>query len=103
MLSTLTICRAAATLFNDGFFARPDAPEHFQLLIRMHGVHLSVFPEAEYGGFASQRQLARGRITSISQPTSPSSLNSRAISSPLWLKLNHSGVSGANAGLPCSP
>ena len=40
---------AAATLFNDGFFARPDAPEHFQLLIRMHGVHLSVFPEAEYG------------------------------------------------------
>ncbi len=50
MLSTLTICQgAAATLFNDGFFARPDAPEHFQLLIRMHGVHLSVFPEAEYG------------------------------------------------------
>lgn len=49
MLSTLTICRAAATLFNDGFFARPDAPEHFQLLIRMHGVHLGMFPKAEHG------------------------------------------------------
>ena len=53
--------------------------------------------------FASERQLARGRMISRSQPTSPSSLSSRAISSPLWLRLNHSDVSGENAGFPCSP
>ena len=53
--------------------------------------------------FASVCQLSRGRTTSISQPTSPSSLSSRAISSPLWLRLNHSGVSAEKAGFPCSP
>jgi hypothetical protein len=53
--------------------------------------------------FASACQFFRGRITSISQPTSPSSLISKAISSPLWLRLNHSGWPSAKAGFPCSP
>jgi len=39
---------AAATLFNDGFFARPDAPERRQLLLRVFGFNFSVFPKTEY-------------------------------------------------------
>lgn len=52
---------------------------------------------------ASPRQFFRERITSISQPTSPSLLTSSAISSPLWLRLNRGSLLSRKAGLPFLP
>ncbi len=50
MLSTLTICQALPPRCLTMASLRVQMRQNIsELLIRMHGVHLSVFPEAEYG------------------------------------------------------
>jgi hypothetical protein len=79
-----------ATLFDDGAFTRPDTPEHGKLTLWFFVFHFIMFGMLKTA-FASVRQLSCGRMCSSEQPTSPSSLTIRAISSSQWLMLNHSG------------
>ncbi len=92
MLSTLTICRALPPRCFTMASLRVQIRQKAASCRSGRSASISACSPRLNTAFASERQLSRGRITSISQPTSPSSLSNRAIVSPLWLRLNHSGV-----------
>lgn len=102
MLSTLTICRAAAALFYDGFFTRPDTPEGRQLSLRTFRFHFSMFAEAEYRICQRTPVIARADHFNIAADfTFVAKQQSNSVAAMAEVKPQRR--SGGKAGLPCSP